>query len=290
MKLRTLSKSFYLALLGVFGISTVTTTAQEKALLYKIEKEGIQPSYLYGTIHLMPSSEFEMKASVEEAINSSDVVVLEIDMDDPNLQMNMMQHAMMEGDSTLEQYFSESDYKKLDEELQTHAGFGVAMINKMKPLMVMSMLLKKYVGDQPASYEFSFVKLSQEGEKEILGLESVEDQMGIFDAIPYQAQADDIAEMLNDEEKYTHLFKEMVKLYKAEDVEALYNIFIEYYGDQQEVLDLVLHNRNKKWIPKIGEFAKEQSVFFGVGAGHLGGEEGVIKLLQAEGYTLTPIH
>ncbi len=290
MKLRTLSKSLYLALLGVFGISTVTTTAQEKALLYKIEKEGIQPSYLYGTIHLMPSSEFEMKASVEEAINSSDVVVLEIDMDDPNLQMNMMQHALMEGDSTLEQYFSESDYQKLDKELQTHAGIGVAMINKMKPLMVMSMLLKKYVGDQPASYEFSFVKLSQEGDKEILGLETVEDQMGIFDAIPYQAQADDIAEMLNDEEKYTHLFKEMIKLYKAEDIEALYNIFIEYYGDQQEVLDLVLHDRNRKWIPRIGEFAKEQSVFFGVGAGHLGGEEGVIKLLQAEGYTLTPIH
>ena len=288
MKLRNILYPIRIFLLGLLGISSASV-AQENALLYKIEKEGIQPSYVFGTIHLMPNDEFELKESVEEAFKASDLIVLEIDMDDPNLPTNMMQHMMMDGDSTLEQYFSEADYKKLDEELQTHAGMGVSMIKKMKPLMVMSMLLKKYVGAQPASYELSFVKLSGETQKEILGLESVADQMAIFDGIPYQAQADDIAEMLHDEERYAALFQEMIKLYKAEDVEALYNIFIEYYGDQEEVLDLVLHNRNRKWIPKIGEYAKEQSVFFGVGAGHLGGEEGVLKLLEADGYTITPV-
>ncbi|MEM9717856.1 MAG: TraB/GumN family protein [Bacteroidota bacterium] len=288
MKISTLIYSIRICLLGLLGISSVAT-AQEKGLLYKIEKQGIQPSYLFGTIHLMPNNEFEIKESVEKAFKASDLIVLEIDMDDPNLATNMMQHMMMDGDSTLEQYFSDTDYQKLDEELQTHAGMGVAMINKMKPLMVMSMLVKKYVGAQPASYELSFVKLSEENKKEILGLETVADQMAVFDEIPYQAQADDISQMLNDEKRYTTLFKEMIKLYKAEDVEALYNIFTDYYGDQGQVLDLVLHDRNRKWIPKIGEYAKEQSVFFGVGAGHLGGEEGVLNLLEEAGYTVTPV-
>ena len=53
--------------------------------------------------------------------------------------------------------------------------------------------------------------------------------------------------------------------------------------------DKMLDNRNKNWIPKIIEFAKEQRVFFGVGAGHLPGENGVINLLRKEGYTVKAV-
>jgi uncharacterized protein len=51
----------------------------------------------------------------------------------------------------------------------------------------------------------------------------------------------------------------------------------------------MLDNRNKNWIPKIIEFAKEQRVFFGFGAGHLPGENGVINLLRKEGYTVKAV-
>jgi len=33
-----------------------------------------------------------------------------------------------------------------------------------------------------------------------------------------------------------------------------------------------------------------QITFFAVGAGHLGGNNGVVNLLKAEGYTLTPLN
>ena len=272
----------------LLGISS--TQAQESALLYKLEKEGIQPSYLYGTIHLMPNKDFDLKEPIKKAFDASELIVLEMDMDDPGLQGKMMQMLMMGGDSTLESLFSEEDYQLLDQELQTYAGMGVGMINKMKPLMVMTLLLKKYVGDQPASYEGVFVRMAQEKQKEILGLETIEDQMAIFDAIPYEDQAEDISEMLRDEGRYTDMFAEMVELYKAEDIEGLYKMFTSFYEGEERILDLMLHDRNKRWIPKIGEMAKEQAVFFGVGAGHLGGEEGVVQLLRDEGYTLTPVH
>jgi hypothetical protein len=50
-----------------------------------------------------------------------------------------------------------------------------------------------------------------------------------------------------------------------------------------------LDDRNKKWIPKMMEMMKKDKVFFAVGAGHLCGTNGLIALLQEEGYTLKAI-
>ena len=67
-------------------------------------------------------------------------------------------------------------------------------------------------------------------------------------------------------------------------------MFLTFYDEGTEEMELLLDERNKKWIPKIETMAKDQSVFFGVGAGHLGGEDGVLNLLKQAGYRLTPIY
>ena len=54
--------------------------------------------------------------------------------------------------------------------------------------------------------------------------------------------------------------------------------------------DLLLNNRNKKWIPEIIQQAKLQPVFFAVGAGHLGNDNGLINLLKQQGYTVLPVN
>ncbi len=54
--------------------------------------------------------------------------------------------------------------------------------------------------------------------------------------------------------------------------------------------DLLLTNRNKKWIPEIIEQAKLKPTFFAVGAAHLGNDVGVINLLRKQGYTVTPVN
>jgi uncharacterized protein YbaP (TraB family) len=51
----------------------------------------------------------------------------------------------------------------------------------------------------------------------------------------------------------------------------------------------LLTNRNQKWIPKIKTFSKDKAVFYAVGAAHLGGPNGILRLLMKEGYTLKPV-
>ena len=292
MKLMNIKKTVNNIMLSAMallaGISS-TIGQSEKSLLYKIEGNGIQPSYVYGTIHILPQKDFLLKDKVKKAFDDSELIVMELDMDDPNMPGEMMKNAMMEGDATLDQLLDAEHFAKLDAALKEALGMGVAPFNKMKPFMVSSMLLMKYVGEQPASFEGTFVEMATAAEKNILGLESVTQQLDLFNKISYQDQADDIVEMLDDPEGMEDMYADMVKIYKSEDIAEMYEMMDAYFSGDKTAMDVMLHTRNKNWIPKIGEFAKEQSTFFGVGAGHLGGDLGVVALLKKAGYTVTPI-
>lgn len=270
------------------GSSVAQTQLEDNSLLYKVEGQGIQPSYLFGTIHVLPQKDFVLKEKVKTAFNASELIVLELDMDDPGMQVEMMQNALMSNGQTLDKLFDAEHYKKLDDALKETLGMGVAPFNSMKPFVVSSMLLMRYLGEQPASFEGSFIQMAQAGNKEILGLETVADQMQVFDDIPYEEQVDDIEEMLDNPTDASEGFALMVDTYKKEDIGALYEMMADQMESELQ-MELLLHKRNRDWIPKITEFAKTQSTFFGVGAGHLGGEQGVVTLLRKAGYQVTPI-
>lgn len=109
--------------------TATTLVALEKAqdnntLLWKIEGDGIQTSYLYGTIHLIPQADFFIAEATKTAMLTSDQVVMELKMDDPNMQMAIMQNAAMKDGSTLDKLVSEEDYKKVDELLKSALGIG----------------------------------------------------------------------------------------------------------------------------------------------------------------------
>lgn len=78
--------------------------------------------------------------------------------------------------------------------------------------------------------------------------------------------------------------------HKNEDIEGMLKMASETEGMTAEFSDLLLDNRNKNWIPEITRLAKEKPSFFGVGALHLPGENGVIKLLRKAGFSVTPVN
>lgn len=260
-----------------------------KSLLWKIEGDDIQTSYLYGTIHLLPQEAFEITSKVNTAFESAEQIVLEIDMDDPSLQMKMMQNAAMKEGVTLDQVFSEEDYTAVSDAIKETMGVGLTALNTMKPFMLYSMLIGKLIDGAPASYELTFMQMAKEKELEILGLETVEDQMAVFDAIPYKEQAKDVVEMVRNEEETKKEFAELVAAYQAEDIDQMYDVILAYADTETEMNELII-KRNKNWIPVIGELAENKITFFGVGAAHLGGEVGVINLLKEAGYSVTPIY
>ncbi|MGK7395653.1 MAG: TraB/GumN family protein [Candidatus Cyclobacteriaceae bacterium M3_2C_046] len=262
---------------------------QEEALLWKIEADQLaQPSFLYGTIHLMPREEFFITEATQKAFDQAEEIVLELDMDDPSLQMAMMQGATMKKGQTLDQLFSNQEYATLNEWVSSSTGASLQMFNNWMPMLIPSLIINQFIEGQPASYELSFVNMAKQAEKEVTGLETVERQFKAMESLSYKEQAEMIRDIIDQPDSARHLYSKMVTLYKDQQINQLYELVKQEMGSKK-AHQALLAQRNEEWIPRIIEKAGEKACFFAVGAGHLGGKKGVISLLQQEGYKLTPV-
>jgi len=272
-------------------ISSVKETKLANSLLWKISGNGLEkPSYLYGTIHM--TCNYKSSDKLVNAFAETDQLVLEIDMDDPNMQSKMMQNMMMKDGKTIKNILSENDYKNLASFFKENTGMGLDMFNSMKPFAVTAMLMSKLVPcSPPASYEAEFMKIAKEQKEEIKGLETVEYQMSIFDSIPYKDQLDDLVKMANEGlEESKKEFEKLNALYESENIEGLMKMMVESGDMMSEFIDELLDKRNRNWIPVIEKMSKEMPTFYGVGAMHLAGDQGVIKLLRKAGYTVEAVN
>jgi uncharacterized protein YbaP (TraB family) len=98
-----------------------------------------------------------------------------------------------------------------------------------------------------------------------------------------------LVESLKSNDEESSGLKEMIKSYIAQDLNKLSESISSEETALNPYLDMMLNNRNKKWIPIMAEVMKKDPCFFAVGAGHLGGKEGVISLLRKENFVVEPV-
>lgn len=281
-----------LAIIGLSLISFAPIHSQEleKSLLWEISGNGLaESSYLYGTIHI--TCDATLDDNIKRALDETTLLVLELDMDDPKMQMEMMGGMMMQDGKTLKDLVSAEEYQIIEDFIKENLGLPIDALGTVKPFFLSAMLYPKLLDCPMQSFEAALMEVALEQEEEILGLETVQDQMNVFNQIPYEDQAIDLLRTAKDNMAYDKTsFKKMLEIYSQKDIEALYDYMLSDKNViTSEHLDKMLDNRNKNWIQKIIEFANEQRVFFGVGAGHLPGDNGVINLLRKEGYTVKPV-
>jgi uncharacterized protein YbaP (TraB family) len=197
----------------------------------------------------------------------------------------------MKNGTTLTSLSSESDFKIVDDFLKKELGFSAQMFNTIKPFMISAMLYPKMINCEMKSVEGSLMMLSGQQKKKVFGLETVQEQLSVFDAIPYDIQMKELIKTAKsnlDNDKAE--MDSMLKIYKSEDINAMVALMKESENEITSRFEgPLLTDRNKKWIPKIETVARETPTFFGVGAGHLGGENGVIILLKKAGFTVEPV-
>jgi len=262
----------------------------ENALLWEIKAPGqSRPSYLFGTIHLICPADFSLSDSLKSAIAKTQQVALEVDMDDPGMMSAMMKSMNMTGGNELKKLITEPEYAKLKQFYKDSVGIGIAMFEKAKPFVLMGPLFNAVLACQPQSYEMSLVELAGKQKSEVIGIETIDEQMAIFDTIPYKDQVKMILTMIDSLPQARREFKELVELYKAQKINELYQMTMksEFGMDGNE--ELMLFSRNQKWIARIKKIMLEKPTFFAVGAAHLGGDRGVIALLRKEGYIVRAI-
>ncbi len=267
------------------------------ALLWKIEGQGLtEPSYLYGTIHLIDSKAYYLPNGTLAAIDNTKKMVFEIDMNEMNDMSNMMSimnQAFMNDGKTLKDLISEEDYKMVDAHF-AKIGMPLMMLERMKPMFLTvfasgDMDPSGLQNGSMKSYEMEFMDIAKSSNMPMAGLETIEFQMSVFDSIPYQAQADMLIETIKAGDSGSDQMKEMVEMYKSQNINAMIAMITDEGEQLSEYEDVLLSKRNTAWISGMKTMMSEMPTFFAVGAGHLAGKKGVINLLKKEGYKLTPV-
>lgn len=277
------------------GIQDKLPVESPRALLWRISGNDLaQPSWMYGTIHMIPAEDYFLPEGTLAAFDTATTLFLELDMEelqDPAAQMNMMAQSLMKGDLSLKDLISEEDYSLVKLHFE-EMGLPLFFMEKMKPLLLSvfadpQMTPGAFADGSYKIYEMELTDMAKNAGMPVHGLESIEFQLSVMDSIPYEDQAEMLVESIRSEREGNAQFDSLVALYTRQDIEAMIRgIEDESAGDFDELL---LDDRNRNWIPVMVKAMQEESCFFAFGAGHLGGPEGVIALLRKEGFVVRPV-
>ncbi|MEN9300180.1 MAG: hypothetical protein RLZZ429_2493 [Bacteroidota bacterium] len=279
-----------LSFLSVIGNDAMGQQQPKSSLLWMISgKDLSRPSFVFGTFHMMCKSDFTITDLLKEKLNATEQFYGELDMDDPGLQMSMMSKMRLK-DKTLKDLMSEADYTSLSENFNRVTGMQLQMFNQFMPFMSLSLLtLNSITCADKIQPEGEFVKLAQQKKMPILGLETIDDQIDAINSQPLDSQLYTLKRMVLAYDSVKNSMNKMIAVYKENNVDKLYDFIRENSNGDDRFETEMLAKRNKRWIPVIEKAIHGKPSFFAVGAGHLGGKEGVLELLRKQGYTLTPV-
>lgn len=284
-------KKHILSLLLLLGVN-LTSNAQNDGILWKISGNGLtKPSYIFGTIHYHCKAASFNKPALVNAIKSSSQVALEIDLSDMTVLMAMYAKSMQASGSSLVQLLSPADYKIIDTTCRQFLDDSLANLDSKSPLDLLSTLYMStaFTGCKGLPIDFLIVEMAKKADKPIMGLETYDFQDSLLRAIPLSTQASWLVEFCKEQEKTRNDFKALQNAYDNQSCVELYKLTLENSPEFALLKEALLDNRNEKWANFLKTKMKTESYFVAVGAGHLSGEKGLIKLLSQAGYTLTPI-
>jgi len=294
-------KKFGLLLLGCVSLffackageneDTVMKIPKIKSLLWRITGNDMQtPSYIFGTMHLICKDDYLWTPAMKKSLKATKEVCFEMDMDDPNVMMEIATAMIDNSGKKLQEYFSVNDYTLLEKYITDSLGMDASMIAQLKPSALVTLLAtSSYNCTNMVSYENNIMAEAQHQNKKITGLEKPAEQIALLETLPTDSVINEVVKIINgsavnEQDEYDNL----VNAYRKQDIQKLYSL-MTLTGKPEMNLNSFLDERNEKWIERMEERMEQQPVFFAIGAGHLWGTNGVLNLLQKKGYKVQAV-
>lgn len=275
------------------SVSAVAEPASRftRGLLWKIESPGATTSYLFGTIHSDDARVIALPEAVTRSLDTSSRFVMEAIIDDEAL-VRMAEVMFFNDERTLEQVVGK---KLFTETMKALTARGVPMlgIEKQKPWAVMMTLSMP----PPKTGEYLDLVLqarATEQNKPVSGLETVAEQLAVFDGLPLPDQVALLRDTVNTQTELEKEFEALHKAYLARNLGDITAITEKNKpGDERlydEVMDRLLSKRNQRMVERMAPILKQGGAFVAVGAAHLPGETGLLYRLEKAGYRVTVVY
>ncbi len=314
--MKTLSFLFFL-FIGLVSCqkntnSSLSQNETQKSLLWQITGRGIKTSYLYGTMHTNNEKVIRLSDRAIDELEACQVMAGELVLNEKDM-MSMMMTLFMQ-DTTLEMLLSKDEYEVVHKKMTQKMGIMAEALERIKPIFVTIMIgengndeektdakstekdnsntkknpfsMFEGANKKPPLDLYLQEKAKNKG-KEVVGLETVEEQMAAFNTITLKEQAKMLYETVVNEDKdggkeSKKTMEAMLNLYYRQEIDSLYLMTTQSLTNVTN--DKLLTDRNLTMLNRMEKIMKEKSVFTAVGAAHLGGNMGLINLLRKKGY------
>ena len=266
-------------------------------LLWQLEKEGAPTSYVFGTIHIADQRVLNLPDVVLDALNRSERVIFEL-VFDASVRTTMAQSMVLTDGRTLAQILGPDLFEQSKAVAQSY-GLPPQSLQLLKPwalIPIFSFPPEQFAlvaGGQAPLDEWLQIEVVRAG-KRVVGLETLAEQLALFEGASEEEQVAMLRAVVEDRDSVARQFQGMLTSYLKRDLASIYSEMLRQTENElQDVEDFEVKfviDRNHRMVERALPHLSSAPSFIAVGALHLPGSEGIIALLQAEGYKVTRLY
>lgn len=264
----------------------------KRGLLWKIEPQGVAPSYLFGTFHTSDPRITTLPCPVDEIFVHATSYTMEVIANGAGI--SSMAEAMYFSDGkTLKDVIGDALYQETLRAMRIDDTTTRVGIEHMKPWAVMMTLSSP----RPGSGLFLDMALQMRAifrDKPTYGLESMQEQIAVFNGMSLEDQIVLLRDAVQSIQRPEDALEEIAQAYLKRDLAALMALNEKYKPQDLRVyntlMDRLLVQRNINMATRMRARLQEGNAFIAVGALHLPGDTGLLRLLRDAGYRVTRVY
>lgn len=264
-------------------------------------KEGDGKLYLLGSIHVGTDDMYPLNPIITDAFDKSDALAVECDVTtlyQRSDYLKLMEKLMYTDGTTVKDHIPEDLYNKTDALLK-EKGLSIQFFSLYKPIIlaqnISNLMLEEWGYSSDKGIDVYFINLARERGMEIIEIESVEFQFDMLGGFSDEIQIMELRHTLEGIETSRIILEGMLEFWNTGDVRSFEELISqeddslspgekELYREYEKIM---FDDRNLNMADKAEEYLKTgKTTFYIVGAGHMVGETGIIKLLRDRGYTV----
>jgi uncharacterized protein YbaP (TraB family) len=247
--------------------------------------------YLAGSVHALAKGHSEFPEQLERAYREAEVVVLEVDLADMNpvdAVKFITSNGTLPEDQTLKDVVGADSYTRVAA-LAASLEVPEMVISKLEPwaaaLVLTQFALTKTGFDPELGIDMQVTERARADGKPIEGLETVIDQLSVFDARSFAEQTRFLLDSADDAPKLNEDLQKLITAWRNGDLRALEKEFIKERAKSPDLYDALLGARNRQWLPKIEALLEQDRDYLVVvGTLHYVGNDGLLALLRKDGH------
>jgi uncharacterized protein YbaP (TraB family) len=268
--------------------------AFERGLLWRIEKAGVAPSYVFGTIHLADPRVTALPEPVRQRFDAAQAFAMEVPLDQPDL-MALAARMIFSDGRDLPGVVGDALFRQVLPELEK-IGVPAELARMFKPWAVMLIL---EIPPQQSSdvLDLSLQRAAAAQGKSLHYLESVDEQVGALDGMSDADQVALLRHAVESQRDRAQSTRRLLEAWLQRDLAQMWRIGEEDVAARPELKPLqdvfvrrLLTDRNLKMVERMQPLLASGNAFVAVGALHLFGGQGVLSLLQGAGYRVSRVY